>query len=212
METTILMKRNTLKNIYLIGSGGHAKSCIDVIESTNQFNIKGLFGYEEEVGASVLDYKVIDKVENCYKYKGANNYFIISIGMVTNSKLRKEIYEKYSNILKFTKIISPRSYVSKSSNIKKGTIIMHDALINVNSQIGYNCIINTKSLIEHDAIIHDHCHISTSAVINGSAEIGNNSFIGSKSVIKNGLKLKENSFVPMGRKITNINKIILNYE
>ena len=33
------MKR---KNIILIGAGGHATSCIDVIETTNKFKIIGL--------------------------------------------------------------------------------------------------------------------------------------------------------------------------
>ena len=206
------MKHNTLKDIYLLGSGGHAKSCIDVIEATNEFNIKGLFGYQSQVGSSVLNYKVIDIVENAHLYKGENNYFIISIGMVNNSKIRKDLFEKYSNILNFARVISPRSYVSMNSKINAGTIVMHDSLINVNVQVGHNCIINTKSLIEHDVIIHDNCHISTAAIINGNIEIGDNSFIGSNSVIKNGLSLLENSFIPMGRKITNKNQIIRNYE
>ena len=212
MVTTILMKRNTLKDIYLIGSGGHAKSCIDVIETTNEFKIKGLFGYKEQVGSSILNYKVIDTVENAHSYKDKKNFFLISIGMVSNSTLRKSLYEKFSNILNFTKVISPRSFVSKNSEVGEGTIVMHDALINTNSTVGHNCIINNKSLLEHDTIINDNSHISTGAIINGNVEIGNNSFIGSNSVIKNGLRLKDNSFIPMGRKITNTKNIILNYE
>ena len=34
-----------MKNIILIGAGGHAKSCIDVIESTNEFVILSTDGY-----------------------------------------------------------------------------------------------------------------------------------------------------------------------
>ena len=31
-----------MKNIVLVGAGGHAKSCIDIIEDTNKFKIKYL--------------------------------------------------------------------------------------------------------------------------------------------------------------------------
>ena len=34
------------KKIILIGGGGHCKSCIDVIEGENKFEIANLFGQE----------------------------------------------------------------------------------------------------------------------------------------------------------------------
>ena len=39
------MKR---KNIILIGAGGHATSCIDVIEATNKYKIIGLVDKKEK--------------------------------------------------------------------------------------------------------------------------------------------------------------------
>ena len=32
-----------MKNLYLIGGGGHCKSCIDVIEQEKKYKIKGIF-------------------------------------------------------------------------------------------------------------------------------------------------------------------------
>jgi hypothetical protein len=39
--------------LLLIGAGGHAKSCIDVIEQENKFKIIGLVGSPNEVGTHV---------------------------------------------------------------------------------------------------------------------------------------------------------------
>ena len=36
-------------NLILIGGGGHCKSCIDVIEQENKFNITGILDVKEKV-------------------------------------------------------------------------------------------------------------------------------------------------------------------
>ena len=45
--------------ILLIGAGGHCRSCIDVIEQEGRWDIAGLVGQKDDIGASVLGYKVI---------------------------------------------------------------------------------------------------------------------------------------------------------
>ena len=44
------------KEIILIGGGGHCKSCIDVIESTNDFSIAGIIDSKDKIGDSILGY------------------------------------------------------------------------------------------------------------------------------------------------------------
>jgi hypothetical protein len=41
------------ENIILIGAGGHALSCIDVIEQENKYSIHGLVGLKDEVGKKI---------------------------------------------------------------------------------------------------------------------------------------------------------------
>ena len=45
--------------IILIGAGGHAHACIDVIEQQDQFSIGGLVGIPEEMHSRHLGYSVI---------------------------------------------------------------------------------------------------------------------------------------------------------
>ena len=44
--------------IILIGAGGHAAACIDVIEQQDKFRIAGLIGQENELGQRVCGYSV----------------------------------------------------------------------------------------------------------------------------------------------------------
>tara|TARA_B100001250_G_scaffold93253_1_gene77713 strand:+ start:3893 stop:4456 length:564 start_codon:yes stop_codon:yes gene_type:complete len=179
-----------MKNLYLIGGGGHCNSCIDVIEQEAKYDIKGIFDLPDKIGEKVLDYKIIDSDKNIKKYINEDNFFLVTLGQIGIADKRL----KYHN-LNLATIISPRSYVSNHCSIGKGTIIMHDVVINANAIIGNNCIINTKALIEHDAIIGDNCHISTSAIINGNVKVGHESFIGSGAVTNNNISIPPKSFV-----------------
>ena len=47
------------KNLLLVGAGGHARSCINIIEQFDEYNIVGLIGLPEQLNTSVSGYRVI---------------------------------------------------------------------------------------------------------------------------------------------------------
>jgi len=191
-----------MKNLILIGGGGHCKSCIDVIELENKFNIAGILDIKEKVGQKLLGYNIIGTDDDIEKYIDKDYYFLITIGQIHNSNIRANIYEKLKfKKAKFATIISPRAYVSKYAKVGLGSIVMHDAFINAGCNIGENCIINTKSLLEHDAIVNSHSHISINSVIAGGVNIGEKSFIGANATIVQGVIIKDNSFIKAGELI-----------
>jgi sugar O-acyltransferase (sialic acid O-acetyltransferase NeuD family) len=182
-----------MKNIVLIGGGGHCVSCIDVIEKEKKFKIYGIVDSKKKIS---LKYKRIASDKDLKKISKIVKNAIITVGQIIDPSVREKIFKQLIN-LKFNlpSIISPLAYVSKNSFVGAGSIIMHRALVNANAKIGKNCIINTGAIIEHDAVIEDNCHISTGAIVNGGTTIERNSFIGSGSVIKQQIKVGKNSFV-----------------
>ena len=188
-----------MKNLILIGCGGHCNSCIDVIETTKKYKIKGIIEKNNTLVKNFTNYSILGFDRDMKRILKKNKFFFITIGQIKTYKTRL----KYFNFLKnenliLPTIISPKSYVSKNTIIGEGSIIMHFAMVNINSKVGVNCIINSQALIEHDVTIGNHCHISTGAKINGSVIIGNNVFIGSGAIIHQGLKIKSNSIIPAG--------------
>jgi len=170
------------QKIILIGAGGHCGAVIDVIESTDQYEIIGII--DKKTDESKLNYKVLGDDSTLLNYRSNDVEFLITIGKIGVNKRRIELHEfLIKNEFRMAKIISPFAYVSKSASIGAGTIIMHHAFVNSNVKIGNNCILNTKSLVEHDSIIGDHSHISTASVVNGGVEIGSDVFLGSHSTI-----------------------------
>ena len=171
-------------NLILIGAGGHANSCIDVIEQQSYFKIAGLIGLSRELGTERLGYPVIGSDEDLTRLVKIYRYALVTVGQIKTAQYRIELYNKIQQLgFESPTIIAKTAYVSKHATIGIGSIIMNGAVINAGASIGINCIINTKALIEHDVHIANNCHISTGAILNGGATVGSNTFIGSGSVI-----------------------------
>jgi sugar O-acyltransferase (sialic acid O-acetyltransferase NeuD family) len=185
-----------MKDLILIGGGGHCKSCIDVIECEGKFSIKGIVDKKERVGEQVLGYPIIGVDEDIEGFSKKVKHFLITIGHIGNVKPRIDAYLALKSLdISIPVVISPLAYVSKHSHIGEGSIIMHFSQVNASSQVGVNCILNSKSLVEHDAMIGDHCHISTGAIINGGVRLGSRSFFGSGAISKQGCVIPDDSFI-----------------
>jgi len=188
-----------MKNIILIGGGGHCKSVIDVIEQEGQFKIAGIVDKPKLLGSNIMGYSVIGSDSNLDSLAKIYKYALITVGQVKSPSLRIKLFDlatKAGFIL--PNITSPNAYVSKHASIGNGVVVMHNAIVNACVSIGDNCIINSKALIEHDCQISRHCHISTNATINGGVTVECGCFIGSSVITKESITIQKNSFIKAG--------------
>jgi sugar O-acyltransferase (sialic acid O-acetyltransferase NeuD family) len=192
-----------MEPLLLIGAGGHAKACIDVIEQQGRFEVIGLVGREDEIGELLLGYAVIGTDADLPALVKKASNALITIGQIKSPDLRIRLFELLlANGFRLPSVVSPSAYVSGHAVIGAGTIVMHDAIVNADAVVGDNCIINTRSLVEHDVKVADHCHISTGAIVNGHVNIGKGCFIGSGSAVRESVILAERCVIGMGQQIT----------
>lgn len=186
--------------ILLVGAGGHARSCIDVIEQQGRYAVEGLIGLPEEVGSHVLGYPVLGTDRDLPFFLPRSRLALITVGQIKTAQMRIELHTRLEEGgFCLPVIVSPLAYVSVHAQLGAGTIVMPGAVVNAGARIGRNCIINSHALVEHDAVVGDHCHIATAAVINGDVTIGSGSFIGSNACIRQGIRVAEYCFVGMGQ-------------
>ena len=188
-----------MKDIVLIGGGGHCKAVIDVVEQEGRFNIIGIIDKPALLGKNILGYQIIGNDSELNNLVKKCKNALITIGQIRSPLSRIKLFDTVIK-LGFTlpTIVSPRAYISHQASIGIGSVIMHDVVVSASAIIGDNCIINTKSIVEHGSKIGNHCHISTNAVINGDVVVGNGSFIGSGAVTNNSITIKKNSFIKAG--------------
>lgn len=191
-----------MRDIVLIGAGGHAASCIDVIESEGRFRIAGLVGVASELHQRLCGYEVIATDDALCELAKEYRFALITVGQIKSGESRIRLY-RYACEAGFEMpvIVSPHAHVSGRAFVGPGSIIMYGALVNANAKVGSNCIINSRALVEHDAEVGDHCHISTGAILNGNVRVGEASFIGSGTVTKHGTSIGPGCLVGMASAI-----------
>ncbi|MEW7009878.1 acetyltransferase [Lentilitoribacter sp. EG35] len=188
--------------VLLVGGGGHCKSCIDVIEAENQYEIVGFLNTQTNESINVLGYPHLGTDDDLGVLKQDYASALVAVGQIKSPNLRIKLYSQLKELGFSLPIVkSPLAYASRYSTIGSGTIIMHNALINASSKIGENCIINSQALIEHDVTVGDHCHISTGAKLNGGVRVGSGTFIGSGSVISSRVEIGGNCVIGAGMTI-----------
>ncbi|MCW3482239.1 acetyltransferase [Neisseriaceae bacterium JH1-16] len=189
--------------IMLIGAGGHARSCIDVIEHQGQFQIGGLIDQVLPAGHLVLGYPIIGSDSQLPQALVMTKHVLIAVGQIRTPAIRQRLYQSLKELgADFPVITSPSAIVSRHANVGEGTLVGHQAIINACAVIGANCIMNSRSLIEHDTRVGDHCHISTGAILNGGVEVEEGCFIGSGAIVREGIHIGAHSFIGAGSLVT----------
>lgn len=186
----------------LVGAGGHARACIDVIEQEGRFAVAGLVGLPSEVGSQILGYPVLGTDADLPALLGVHAHVLITVGQIKTPEPRIRLYDLLEqNGGSLPVIVSPRAYVSPHASLGFGTIVMHGAVVNAGAVVGRNCIINSQSLVEHDVVIADHCHIATAAAINSGVHIGTGTFVGSNSSVRQCINIGEQCLIGMGQRV-----------
>ena len=185
------------KKLLLIGGGGHCRSVLDCVLSSNEYDEIGIIDNSD---CSCLGIQVIGKDEDIPRLieSGWNNVFI-TVGSVGNTSIRRKLYKMLNDQeIKIPVIADPTAVIAKGTVIGRGTFIGKRAVINTNSNIGECAIINTGAIIEHDCIIGDFTHISPGTVICGGVKIGSDSHVGAGSVVRQLITIGNCSLIGAG--------------
>lgn len=189
-----------MKPLLLIGCGGHARSLIELVESTGEWQIHGLVGLPEQVGSRILGYPVIGCDDDLSTLKVECPAAVLAIGQLQDSSPRVRLAKHLEQLgFQFPVLISPHAVVSPYAQLGPGTTLGHGVIVNASAVVGDHCIINSRALIEHDAQIGHYCHLSTGVLVNGGVQIGSDSFIGSGAMIREGLTLPPLTVIGAGK-------------
>lgn len=168
---------------YIIGAGGHAKSCAEVV-SENSTDVFSVISFEDfELKCRRKEISEIDRS-------------IIAIG---DNTLRLNFHNMLKSYgLNFLTAISKQAYLPAPFKVGRGTVIMPRASLRIGTNVGAHSIINTAAIIEHDVKIGSFSHIGPGTVVCGSSNIGDNVLIGANCTILPGVKITAGVIVGAG--------------
>ena len=187
------------QKVLVLGTGGHAHSCVEAIESTGHFEIIGFVGEGSESQSQVLNYPIIGTDEDLSVLRNKCAYAVVGVGQINSPDIRVTLTEKLlEHGFQLPTIISSSAHVSKYASLGSGTVVMPDVLIMPGARVGEHCIINSKAILEHNVQIGNFTHVSTGSIANGSVKIGDKCFIGSGAIIREEIQVGNGCFLGMG--------------
>lgn len=186
-----------MENIVIIGSGGHAKSIIDVVERQGTYRIVGLI---DAIPRHVLGYPVVcneaglGRVVKELRIDGA----LIAIGDNSVRALVSERVKALCPTLQFATAIHPASSIARDTVIGPGTVVMAGAVINACSRIGRHCIINTNACVDHDCELADCVSLGPGVITGGECKIGPYAAIGLGAKLIHRIKIGGDTVIGAG--------------
>lgn len=188
-----------MKNLIIIGDGGHSKVVQNIINDTKEYRLIEIWDdtYKNEFTISGVRYR---EIPNQQLLLNDSTYYFIAIGdNVIRSQIANKLGVPSQN---YATIIHPRAIVSEKTVIEPGSLIMANAVIQTHSQIGIHSILNTSCVVEHDTTIGDFVHIAPNATITGNCKIGDYVLMGASSVTIPGLIIGADSVIGAGSVVT----------
>ena len=189
-----------MDNIVVIGSSGHAKVVIDILENEGRYKIVGLLDRYRKIGDQTLGYPVLGKEEDLvelvdkHELKGG----IIAIGdNFSRGAVAARVREACQGF-PFVSAIHPRASIATEVAIGEGTVVMAGVTINRCCSVGSFCILNTNSSLDHDSVMESFSSLAPGVTTGGECRIGTYSAVGLGSSVIHRIHVGEHSVIGAG--------------
>jgi len=186
-----------MKDLVLIGAGGHSRACIEVAESMGSYNEIIVIDYRRmvDVDETQAGIRVITG-KGWQDTLSKDSEYFVSVG---NSEERERIFRLLeSKNIQITSLIHKSAIIHKSARLGKGVFIGALSHIGPECIIEKGSIINTLANIEHESAIGAFSHCAPGSVVCGRCKIGRNVMLGAKATMIDGISVADNAVVGAG--------------
>ena len=179
--------KSSIRRVVMLGGGGHAKMCIDIMKQMKTYEIIGIVDRNIKMGTKVMGIPVIAKdrdIDFKRLYNDGIKLSVIGIGAAKDHSMRDKVYKKLKKFgFYLPNIIHPKASIEASVIMGEGNQFMANAILGSEVKIQNNCIINSGAIVSHDSVLENNVHIAPGAILAGGVFVGENSLIGMGSTI-----------------------------
>lgn len=185
-----------MKNsIVVIGAGGHAKVCIELLQAMGEkiaYCIGGADSPNACVGVPVL---IGD--ENLLRLRSVGySRLFVAIG---SNRLREHLASLgIEQGYQLVNAISPHASISPTTRLGIGIAVMAGVVINAEANISDLVIVNSGATIDHDCQIGKAVHIAPKCGLAGSVVVGRQSMLGIGCSVIPGISIGDNAVIGAG--------------
>jgi sugar O-acyltransferase (sialic acid O-acetyltransferase NeuD family) len=189
-----------VENIVVVGSSGHAKVVLDILEKQGTYHIAGLIDAIMPAGERAFGYELLGAESDLpglvdrLKLRGC----LIAIGDNWRRHLVAQKLMQLAPMLDFVAAIHPSAQLGRGAMVGRGSVIMAGAAVNSDSRVGEFCIVNTHASLDHDSVMEDFSSLAPNAATGGNVHIGAYSAISMGANIIHGRRVGRHSVIGAG--------------
>lgn len=191
-------------NIVIIGSSGHAKVVIDVVERQGEHHIVGLIDAFRAHGEETMGYRVLGAEMDLpvLAEQHALGGVLVAIG---DNHVRARVTAGVAALcpdLRFITAVHPQASVARGVRIGAGSVMMAGAVVNPGCEMGPGCIVNTRASLDHDSVMDAFSSLAPAAATGGNCHLGSCSALGMGGLLLQRLRIGAHSVVGAGAVVT----------
>ena len=189
-----------MEKIVIIGSSGHAKVVIDIVEREGRCEIVGLLDRYRRAGERTLGYPVLggeDDLPSLATRHGLRGLLVAIGDNFVRSKVAARVGELCPT-LPFVSAIHPGALIGKDVSVGEGTVMMAGVVVNPSCSVGRFCILNTGSSLDHDSVMEDFSSLAPRATTGGRCRIGGHAAVCIGATLVHGVQIGEHSVIGAG--------------
>ncbi len=185
--------------LLIIGSGGHAKVVIDIIEAMGGYEIIGLASDDSDPSRLVAGHRILSDLAGLETLTGSAHHFAMGIGGWTDNEDRRRAFEMAVGIgLEPVTVVHPTAHVSPSAHIGAGCALLPGAVLNTEACIGVDTIVATNSSVDHESAVGDHVLISVGVTVGAHVTIGDAALLGMGCTVASRVRVGAGALVAAG--------------
>lgn len=188
------------ERLLIVGSSGHARVVIDLVEKLGGYEIIGLIDRFRDIGDRELGYPIIGGEDDISRLAGAHSITgcFVAIGDNYTRGAVADHIKAHVPTIRFLTLIHPAATVARDVSIGQGTVLMPGVVVNTSARLGDFCILNTSSSVDHDSSMDDHASLAPGARLGGKVTIGAYSAIGMGAMVIQGVRIGQHSVIGAG--------------
>lgn len=181
------------KTLAIIGSGHLGQQIAHYALSDNHYQSVVFFDdFSNET--HVNGFPILGNV-NVVEQEFAKQSFdelILGIGY-KHLAIRKQLFERFSKVIPFGKIIHSSSWVDATANVGVGCVIYPSCCIDAHAIVKDNTVLNIACTIAHDTIVGKHCFLSPRVALAGFIKVEELCILGINSTVIDNVSIVSNT-------------------
>lgn len=191
-----------MKDLYILGSGGHAIEVYFLAKRIGIWNIKGMLDIEDKdpvvIGSDKVPVINESFIDNLLPEKTC-----LAIGIAGSNKIIKKMIDQFSGKFEFPNLIDPSVIIDLSFvKLGKGNILTANNTFTADIKIGSFNVFNIGGVFHHEVVIGDGNIFAPSTNICGGVKIGNFNYFGVKCTILQYLNVGNSNLIGASSLVT----------